>query len=201
MAKSKDEQGFYPRPQDGSLPDPDDLKKFEKILPGTADRIISMAEREQAERIKQGRWERWARFFSGVANFILKVFDVIAKFILKVFAAITKFLLEIFYSISSSFETLSKESARILRRTLVFLLGIAALAAPVYIALEVKSDINSFAEIAIALATALGAMLAGRSVYLRIGKFRLGSGKKAAESVSSVSSIEPDKSIEASSKE
>ena len=34
----------------GPLPDPDDFKKYEETLPGAADRILKMAENEQAKR-------------------------------------------------------------------------------------------------------------------------------------------------------
>lgn len=37
----------------GPLPHPADLEKFERILPGAADRILGMAEREQALRESQ----------------------------------------------------------------------------------------------------------------------------------------------------
>ncbi len=197
MGEPKDKgEDFHPTPIGGDLPNPDDLKKYEKVLPGMADRVVGMAEREQKERIKHERWKRWERFFAGVANFILQVFDVIAKFILKIFDIIANFIL-------SSFKTLSKESTRLLARIFAFVLALATLSIPVYIALEAKSSIDSsFVEIVISIVTALAAILAGRGVYLKMGRFRLSSSeKKPAESVASGESGEFDKSSETSSKE
>jgi uncharacterized membrane protein len=49
----------------GPLPPPEHLEGYEKILPGAADRILSMAEKEQSHR---HRWERehliWDGFIS-----------------------------------------------------------------------------------------------------------------------------------------
>ena len=38
------------RASSGPLPDPDDLRQYDRIVPGGADRIMRMAEREQAHR-------------------------------------------------------------------------------------------------------------------------------------------------------
>ena len=165
-----------------SLPNPDDLKKLEKILPGTADRVLSMMERAQAEDINNKRWARWASFFSGIESFILKIFAAITGFVLKIFGVLASFILKVVSSTSDTFKTLSKESARLLVRVFAFILALATLAVPVYIALEAKSDINNWVEIAISIAVALGGALAGRSIYLKIGKLRLSSEKKSAGS-------------------
>ncbi|MCY3770634.1 MAG: DUF2335 domain-containing protein [Gemmatimonadetes bacterium] len=39
----------------GPIPDPEDLKRYESILPGLADRIVTMAEKEQEERFTENK--------------------------------------------------------------------------------------------------------------------------------------------------
>lgn len=42
------QQKFY----SGPIPDPDSLQKYEDVCPGFAERLMSMAEKEQSERIQ-----------------------------------------------------------------------------------------------------------------------------------------------------
>ena len=196
MAKPND-KGFSPTRRDDDLdshlanplPNPDDLKKYEKISPGTAARVLGMAERAQQEHIDRRRWERWARFFSGIASFILSAFSAITSFTLKVFA-----------SILDMFKALSKESIRLLARVFAFILALATLVASVFTFIKATSNVDSLVGIAISIAVALAAMLAGRGVYLKVGKLRLrlSSEKKSAGSADSGTSSESAASVASS---
>ena len=51
-------QEMISRTKSGPLPDPEDFKKYEEVLPGSADRIMKMAENNQENRLELQKIEQ-----------------------------------------------------------------------------------------------------------------------------------------------
>jgi len=66
------------RAHSGPLPDPRTIQEYENVLPGAAERIVSMGEREQKHRHRCDIWEGVYGFFGMMCGFGIGILGLVA---------------------------------------------------------------------------------------------------------------------------
>ena len=63
----------------GPLPPPGMLRQFDEVVPGLAERIVSMAERNQTDRLKMNGANRWLAIAGQIFAFTLAMTAVVGS--------------------------------------------------------------------------------------------------------------------------
>ena len=66
----------------GPLPPPEALEKFDRVLPGLADRITKMAEGYARDRWRNGRTARWSTILGQLFAFVVAMTIILGGFYL-----------------------------------------------------------------------------------------------------------------------
>jgi uncharacterized membrane protein len=61
----------------GPLPKPETLAHFDQVVPGLAERIVKMAENNQADRLRTNRTARWVAMLGQIFAFTLAITAVV----------------------------------------------------------------------------------------------------------------------------